>query len=216
MINKINELLKDFKGTQSSFQNQYFVVQKQGTKYAQFIQALRELSSRVDNLRTQTFSYQRHLIDIEEIEYKLSKTNNDFEKRRLEIDYKEKMFQTEPLKRSIKETEEDVELFYKTAILLKEEIGDTSKEHLLELEIDMWKDKVRRNIALDWQINGGLSKSSYEFLDSLPNKEKKEIVEEMKNQEKFIFDFEKKETFEIDMKKFNNLTIDKDEIKKLL
>jgi hypothetical protein len=219
MIEKIEELLKMHRGTQTTFQNRFFVIQKQKTLYAQFKQSLRELDGRISNLRTQSFAYERHLLELEELEYKIS-ISDGFEKRRYEIDLREKGFQTPSLERGLKENEEDVETFYKSAILLKEEIeneyGSIEKEVLDRLEVEDWKEKVRGQIALDWQLTGQLSKASYEFLDSLPGEHKKEIVGEMKNQQKFISDFEDKEPFEIDTEKMKQLSLDTSEIKKLL
>ena len=209
MIEKINELLKDFDGRQSNFQNRYFVLEKQHNKYAQYIQALRELSSRVDTLRSEHFALERHLVDIEEIEYKLQ-TAEGFDKKRLEIDLREKMFSTEPMRKSVDKLSEDISLFYNSALLLKPD-GDEK-----QLEQEMWESKVKWNIFIDWKMSGNLSKSSYEFLASLPKDSRDKIVEELKDADKFMLEMEEEENNEIDFEKIEKLKIDKKEIKKLL
>jgi len=219
-IERINEILEQFKSTQTSFQNQFFVVQKQGSAFAQYQQSLRELSGRVDNLRNNHFQLERLKIDIEEIEYKLTQDLTVFEKKRLDIDHREKSFQIAPLERSIKETAEDVELFYKNAIYLKNhlenEYGTLTKEKMYELETKNWEEKVRDNIAMDWSLTGQVSKSSLEFLNSLPLENKKDIVADMELGDKIVKDFQEKENFQIDSEKLEMISISGEELKKLM
>jgi len=195
----LKTLLDDHQTGMSQFQDDYLVTTRAGgTLYGQYKQALRELYKRFRGLRELTCNNERLQIDIEELSEKVN-TTDGFEKRRAEVDYKEKVLLMEESQRAIKDTEREFKRFYQQASYLKEQIGELTDEKRHQLDTEMWVFKIKEMAVVDWVSNGRLRNNTFEFLHSLPKELKLEVAEALKlqNQNALVEWYATKEEYHI-------------------
>ena len=197
----LKTLLDDHQTGMSQFQDDYLVTTRAGgTLYGQYKQSLRELYKRFRGLRELTSNNARLQVDIEELEWKI-KTGivADFELKRIEIDYKEKVMLMEESQRAISDTKREFMRFYQQAACLKEKIGDLTDEKRHQLDMDMWEFKIKEMAVIDWISTGRLRNSTFEFLHSCPKEMKKRLADtiSLRNQDKLIEWYDTKEELHI-------------------
>jgi len=196
-MNKLKELLNDHQTGMSQFQDDYFVTTRAGgTLYGQYKQSLRELYKRFRGLRELTCGNERLQIDIDELKEKIGNSEG-FEKRRAEVDYKEKVMLMEESTRVIKDTKREFSRFYQQAAYLKDTIGELTDEKRHQLDMDMWEFKIKEMAVIDWITSGRLRNSTFEFLHALPKDIKTRVANELTNQDELLKWYEEKEEHHI-------------------
>jgi hypothetical protein len=182
----IYELLKDHKGGMTEFQHDRFVTGMAGTPYGQYRQALRELNSRFDGLRDGYCELESLQVDIDEQQYIIDNSDNEFDRRRAEITYKQKMFLLESRKRAITEKEDDALSFYRQAVQLKEQVGDINSDNQEQFNEEYWEHKIKKMAALDLMTNGRLSRSTIETSLALKGDLRKRVLESFDNPDDLV------------------------------
>lgn len=71
-----------------------------------------ELNSKLKELRNTRISVEKIKIDIEEIEFKISKSQDLFEKRRLKLDLNVKKYELESFNKTVIDSIEEVKIYY--------------------------------------------------------------------------------------------------------
>jgi hypothetical protein len=166
----LKQLLDDHQTGHSEFQDDYFITIRAGgsTAYGQYKQALRELYKRVRGMREILCDIEILEIDIEENFY-LSKNGVDrFARERAEIEQKRKTMQKEEAIRVRDNTKRELLRFYSQCCQLKAKIGDLDPEKRARLDRNMWSEKVKSMMAVDFVTRGRLGPSTYEFISALP------------------------------------------------
>ena len=193
----LKELLDDHQTGMSRFQDDYLITTRAGgTLYGQYKQSLRELYKRFRGLRELTSNNARLQVDIEELEWKIKKNQEkDFELKRIEIDYKEKVMLMEESQRAIKDTKREFMRFYQQAAYLKGKIGDLTDEKRHKLDMEMWEFKIKEMAVIDWITNGRIRNNTFEFLHACPKDMKMKLAKSIKlqNQDALIEWYDTKE-----------------------
>lgn len=166
----LKELLDDHQTGHSEFQDDYFMTIRAGgsTPYGQYKQALRELYKRVRGMREILCDMDVLAIDIQE---KVDISNNgdtEFDKQRARIEFKRKMMQHEEAVRVRDNTKRELMRFYSQCCQLKAKIGDLDPEKRARLDREMWREKIKSKMAVDFVTRGRLGSSTYEFISALP------------------------------------------------
>lgn len=182
----VYELLKDHKGGMTEFQHDRFVTGMAGTPYGQYRQSLRELNSRVDGLRDGYYELESIQIDIDEQEHIIENSENEFERRRAEITFKQKTLLLESKKRAIVEREEDALSFYRQAVQLKEQVGDINSENQEEFNEEYWEHKIKKMAALDLMTTGRLARPTIETALALKGGLRKRVLDSFDNPDELV------------------------------
>ena len=200
---KLKELLNDHQTGMSQFQDDFFVTTRAGgTLYGQYKQALRELYKRFRGLRELTAGHARLQIEIEELKYKISSltgvrwfrtVGKEFDLRRAQVDYKEKVMLMEESQRSIKDTKREFTRFFQQAAHFKEKIGSLTDEKRYQLDMEMWEFKIKEMGVIDLVTTGRIRNSTFEFLHSCPKEMKLKLGRDFKDQNGLLEWYENKE-----------------------
>lgn len=180
MLDDLQSLLDDHQLGMSDFQDDYFVTLKTGTTlYGQYKQALRELYTRTKSLKNILCENELLQIDIEEIRFQLDEmkecSENNFAKRRKNVELKRKIMHKEESDRSLRDTAREWSRFYQQAQSLKAEIGNITPERRRRLEMEMWEIRVKEKAAADFLTLGRLQKDTIELMNSLPLQSRRNI-----------------------------------------
>ena len=82
---------------------------------------------------------------------------------------------------NIKETQRELDRFVVIAKRLKDKLGEISLERRNELELESWREKARRMAAVEIMTMGRPSKSTMDFILSLPQADMSAILIELKS-----------------------------------
>ena len=191
----LKELLKDHRCFHSEFQQDYFITIKQGTLYAQYKQALRELYKRVGALRESKCNREKLLIEIEEQKSLTRRWHNKFKRGYAAIEYRRKSMQLEECDRAITDTEREFVRFYQQAMALKPQVGELTEGRINQLEEEMFTYRLKEMMISDWLCLGRYSPQTHELLHSLPLPARLQIMKETQNPEdqKDMIDYYTKE-----------------------
>jgi hypothetical protein len=192
-MNRLKELLDDHETGMSKFQDDYLVTARAGGNlWGMYVQSLRELYRRFRGLREIYCDLEKNQIDIDELEYLLNQDNfeDNYEKRRKELDYKRKIMQMEEGERVLKDTKREFINFYKQASYFKDQLGDLTPERKQQLDEEYWEYNLKETIVIDFIANGRLRNTTYEMLQSVPEDMKLRVMKEIIDKEKLIQWFE--------------------------
>jgi len=180
----IKKLLADHRCFHSEFQMDNFITIKQGTVYAQYKQALRELYKRIRGLRESKCDREKLLVEIEEQKHLSQKGFDKFKRKYADIEYKRKSMQLEECDRVIVDTEREFKRFYEQACALKLQVGELTEESVNQLEEEMYIFKVKEMMVSDWLCIGRYSPQTHELLNSLPLPTRIKLIEEIADPDK--------------------------------
>ncbi len=179
MDEKINKLLNDFQSYHSSFQIENFIIGSQGSEWFQYKQCLREVRSRTES------------IESAKDELALSKIGRKSVARKIKLVFigqiRKQMFLKNEKRRAaelvenIRETKRELNRFVELAWELKKKIGELDEIKRQRLEADSWIEKARQMAAIEIMTMGGLSKTTMEFILSLPKESRRGILIELKS-----------------------------------
>ena len=162
----IIELLKDHESKHSNFQIINFIVGGCLGDWARYKQCLREIESRYKILKTNEDELAIYNLDKKSIKRKLKLMLLGKARRELIIN-REKRLESER-QEHIKHTKRELDEFVKIAKELKESIGELDNGKRELLEADSWYQKARQLAAVEIMVTGAPSKSTFEFILSLP------------------------------------------------
>jgi len=214
---KLKDLLDDHQLYHSEFQQDYLITGKTGgTIYGQYKQALRELYKRTRGLREIISNRRRTAIDIEELKWKTENLENEFDRRRAQVDYDERCMLVEESERVLQDTKREFKRFYQHSIYLKGLLGDIDDERRKKLDEDMWEFKLKEMIVLDWRVHGRITSGTYEFLHSTPRRMKERIVSLMSEGQGKLIDWYETQREDFETTKFPEVEYNKEELLLLL
>jgi hypothetical protein len=176
---QLQTLLADHQIYHSDLQMDAFITGKSGgTPYGEYKQALRELKSRTQTLKS--LYANRELVQLAI--------------RKAEIELEQKRQSAADLEDTIADTVREFTRFYRQAEILKAEVGVLTPERRNELDVDMWVHRIKCMTALDFLTTGRWSRSTVELVSALPPIQKAEITQAIKNPPKLIEWYEQQET----------------------
>lgn len=191
---KLGELLEFHQTGMSKFQHDNLVTTRAGlTLYGMFKQSLRETYKRVRGVREMSCDMEKLQVEIEEQEFIAKNDENEFKRKYAEIEWKRKLMQVEENERNYKDTVRTLNDFYSQAVYLKDKLGDLSPARIEELDVEMWDAKLKEMAVIDYISTGRLSANTYEFMHSLPSNIKMNMLEDIKNPDALILEYENKE-----------------------
>lgn len=185
MDERIKILLRDHEPRHSGYQIEQFIIGQEVHDWHRYKQCLREISRRVEIIEDQGDAIELMKIEIRELMTKSWFSKKKTGKREIEIRQKKRH-----LKRMVMaliSTKEELQKFVKIASEIRKKNGfgrlDRDKKRLLESEA--WREKAKFMLALDLFCTGSPSPNTIEFVQKLPKKIKREIVEEVKSPDHF-------------------------------
>ena len=193
------DLLDDHRVGQDETQLCSFVLGGR-TEYGTYKQGLRELYKRIRGLRQAQTEHDLLLIDIEEQEEKIQKTqkwddtkssSHDREKRRAKIKLRQLRGQLEEITRSLADLKREAAIFYRECSKLKQSIGKLTEEKRSKLDREEWKWHHIKRAAIEKITMGRIGDVVLKNLCSLPLKERLEWANIIKDDKKLLEMFDK-------------------------
>jgi hypothetical protein len=158
---------------QTKYQNEIFVGKSHVTKYRQVRQALLELENRTHSLKKIEFEIERECVHRDHVAERLLDCPNEYERRLLEIDHKDKVIDIEIAQRKYKRQVAESEHFIKI-------VQDNCKteEDLLrywnddeEEEKKYWIARMGKQAALDIMSFGRISTGNLDSIAMMPEED---------------------------------------------
>lgn len=174
----VKKLLKDYEPKHSKFQIKNFIIRGQGDEWFQYKQCLREISARVESIENAKDQLDLFKINRRGIMRKIKIIVMGRQRR--EIFLKSELRQSAGMAENIEETERELKQFVELAVGLKKRIGDIDDEKRQKLEAQSWYDKASKMAAVDIMTIGALSRQTFEFIFSLPEKQQENIFASIK------------------------------------
>lgn len=121
----------------SDFQIENFIINAQITPERAFRAVCLTLRAKIGALRESYYNRKRQQIDLDELKFKITNPDiNEFDRRRAEVDYEEKLAQESETKKLISDALHEVEVLYKYWKILphptREEFEKNEKEYYTE------------------------------------------------------------------------------------
>jgi hypothetical protein len=175
----IDHLLIDFEAKHSDFQITNFIVGGQGSEWFQYGQCLREIKGRRESLENAQDSLLLLRADKKSLRRKIKLLFMGRERRKIFL--KNELRRSVALSEDIREVERELKRFVEIAVKLKKKIGDIDERKRKELDAAAWIDKARQMAAIEILTMGRPSKQTFEFILSLPKKQRAAIIAEIKH-----------------------------------
>ena len=181
----IESLLKDFELYHTEFQIRNFIIGTAGDAWAQYKQCLREISSRYETYLQGKAQIQALEREVERI----ARRRFGYKKIKLAlVDRKSRELDT--LREKHRHLLRELRIFIDAATTIKREASfdGLSKEKKMHLEALSWLVKAKRMAALDLIAFGNFSRSTVDFIFSLPKDQRRELLAYLKpeNRDKMI------------------------------
>lgn len=185
ILRKVGFLLSDYRPEHTEFQIENFIIGSQGNEWARYKQVLRELSGRVDGIKTQTEK-------IRALAAEVASLNGGGwnpigrKKRRLKTALMRSRLKAE--RTAFKSKMREFSKFYRIALDLKRSIGEIDGPKRRALESEMWIERARKMAAVDLLSIGGLQRSTVEFIASFPRELRRDILMDLRpeNRQKLL------------------------------
>lgn len=189
---EIQELLKDHQSYMTRFQHDHFVTGKAGTPYAQYKQSLRELKSRIANLREMYADHELILVDIDEKKHIAKTSKDEFVRRRAEIEVGRLSIGVGDHSNHIEEIEKETLSFYRQAVQLKKIVGELTPEIEDQYTKEMWEYKIKKDAALEIMSTGRPSKGTIDMAIALKGDLRKTLLDSFNNPEQLVLELQQK------------------------
>jgi len=167
----IEKLMVDYQQKHSDYQIQNFIIGSQGSDWAKYNQALREIDARWNQLLG--------LEDAMELFNLKTAWAWPFGKR-AQIRKKQMERNRKSMGREINETKRELQLIVDLAVELKEKIGVTDDHKKIKLEADAWQQKAIKMAGIDLLVNGRVGSTTLNFILSLPKPDQAMVIEHFK------------------------------------
>lgn len=178
----LETLLADEQLFHSEYQLEYFIIRKCGTPYAQYKQAIRELSQRVQALRGLFVKSKELEFRIRELQLAVDTIPNTetarikHERHLLELQQAD--WNRDQLARTLKDTYREFSILFKLAASLKASIGDLGNRE--ELEAKQWAYEAKLRLAIDMTTSGACSKETWGLILALEPSVRFDLVSSIK------------------------------------
>ncbi len=180
----LNELLQDHRTGQDASQLGSFVLGGR-TKWGTYKQAIRELYKRIRGLRQMITDRDLLLIDMEEIEERIS-CDDERDARRATIERRAMQGRLEESERGIRDTKREAALFYRVAAELKTEFGEMTEERRAQLDREEWRWWHIKRAAIAKLSSGRVDDVVLKNLMSIPTAERHEWLGVIKSDDALV------------------------------
>lgn len=181
----LTELLRDYEMYHSQYQQDNFIMGGGGNLWGQYKQSLREVFSRVENLKNLSFEREKLVIEIEEQDYlsEVVDDNNPYKQRYAEIECRRKKANLISLDINIKACKKELLRFFTGATYMREKLesqyGELTSEVKKQLEEDLWFFKAKEQILTSLITEGRINSGVFEFIHSLPKSTKENLFKDI-------------------------------------
>lgn len=187
----LEQLLNDHRTGQDAMQLGSFVLGGR-TPWGTYKQAIRELYKRIRGLRQMITDRDLLLIDLEEIEERIT-SDDERDARRTAIERRAMQGRLEESERSIRDTKREAALFYRVAAELKQHFGEVTEEQRAELDRQEWRWWHFKRAAIAKLTSGRVDDVVLKNLASIPIKERQEWLSVVKDDQALVSLLEKTE-----------------------
>jgi hypothetical protein len=161
----------------SRFQAEH-LVDGQEAPARQYRHVMLQLRQKIAALKATEHQGERTRIDIEELEHKLAgKIENDFDRRRMEVDLKEKRWQL----REAETLVHDAMIEIQNYLRVKEKLPTPTREEFEAAELGYWRKRLMNDAKLEYQAAGRIETGTLKALakvDIIARREKLNSGEE--------------------------------------
>ena len=178
----LKDLLQYHVGSHTEFQQDHFITGRASrTVYGQFKEALRELHKRV---RANTdFGYTVESLNIDVMELSAMVTAkqhpNSYDLMRDELTLKKKKRDLEQAKLSLLDNKRELVRFWQQACILLEKLEmvmPLTPDSLRDLDENMWIERAKEMMAMDFMVNDRMSRATLEFIMCLPRYQRRNLL----------------------------------------
>lgn len=153
----------------SNFQMDFLITGKNGaTDYGMYKQCLRELFKRYRGIKQLYCHREKLKIDIDEHEYKSTHEENEFKRRRAEVDLIECKLGEEDLDKNISDTEREFIRFSAQADALKKRVGELTDEERDKKDLELWMESFKFELAVEKNNTGRINSNMLQTLKAIP------------------------------------------------
>jgi len=158
---------------QTKYQNEVFVAHSHVTKYRQVRQALLELENRTHSLKKIEFEIEREKVHRDYIEERLANCESEYDRKLLEIDYKDKCIDIEIAERKYNRQSKESDIF----IALVQQHCATEEDLLRywnddeEEEKKYWIARMGKQAAMDIMSFGRISVGNLDSISMMPEED---------------------------------------------
>lgn len=177
---RARELLELHRPYHSELQIDHFITARAGlTTWGMFVQALRELNSRLEGMKS--LASERKLADIERRRHERTVRDvsaDDLDREEAGVRVEQAVMRIDSIDRNVRDTWRELERFYAQAVALRARLPvDLTPQVRDELERDRWVTLLTRTAALDIATSGRLSLGTLDSIWSLPVEERSKVLE---------------------------------------
>jgi len=172
-LTQLEELLSDHQPFHSNFQIDHFIIRKSApTAFGQYVQVLRELDARVEELKSAYVRIEKQKIECSSLESAIPRSKSreihalDILEANRKLDHEETM-QTDRFREFAR--------LYSIAVQLKEEVGELTQERRDKLDAENWETVLAERFVFQIQNNARDFDLS-ETVISLPDAMAKRII----------------------------------------
>jgi len=178
----LKDLLQYHVGSHTEFQQDHFITGRASrTVYGQFKQALRELHKRVRG--NTDFGYTMESLDIDVMELSArvtaQKHRNNYDLMRDELLLKKTKRDLEQSKLSLADNKRELVRFWQQACVLLEKLEAVlplTDDRLRDLDEDMWVERAKELMAVDFMVHSRISKGTLELIMCMPPYKRKLLI----------------------------------------
>ena len=183
----LTDLLQYHVGSHTEFQQDHFITGRASrTVFGQFKQALRELYKRVRGNTDFGYIKEGLEIDVKELSARIKVTThkNIYDLMREELELKKKTRDLEQAKRSLLDNKRELIRFWQQACVLMEKLeveGPLTEDRLRDLDENMWVERAKELMAVDFMVHSRISKGTLELIMCMPKYQRGNLIALTKN-----------------------------------
>lgn len=195
----LKDLLQYHVGSHTEFQQDHFITGRASrTVFGQFKQSLRELYKRVRG--NTDFGYIKEGLDIDVMELSAmvtgNKYQNSYDLMRDELELSKKKRDLEQAKRSLLDNKRELVRFWQQACVLMEKLevtGPLTDDKLRDLDENMWVERAKELMAVDFMVHSRISKGTLELIMCMPRYQRSILIALTKNVPELMEWYEKED-----------------------
>lgn len=187
-ITRARELMEHDRLYHSAYQMDNFITSRAGvTTYGMFVQALREMRSRMDGLKELATDHALTEIELERRERDAKRAKDTLDRREAQIKAGVARARLAGLLRNASETARELQRFYAQASALRAQLPtQLTPDVLAELERERWVEGLKRRAAVELRADGKVSHGTVESIWALPMRERDLVLAALRDVPAFV------------------------------
>jgi len=179
----LKHLLQYHVGSHTEFQQDHFITGRASrTVYGQFKQAVRELYRRVRANTDFGYIVEGLNIDVMELSARITAAShaNSYDLMRDELQLKKKQKNLAQAKLSLSDNKRELVRFWQQACVLLEILekdGPLTDDRLRDLDGNMWREKAKELMAVDFMVQERLSRETLDLIMSMPMYQRRLLID---------------------------------------